>query len=269
MPTLTRDRFLLTIVVPAHNEEGNLDNLLSEIADVVPKIQGQVEVALVSDHSSDHTLSKAWQLDRVYPFLRVMDNDGEKGMGNALKKGIRNARGDYVVFVMGDATCPLDPLPQMLDKIQKENLDMVIFSRYMRQQDTQNLPMRYRISSRLFRLSARTLIGMKLNDPTDAYRVVKRDLFDRLQIERGDFSFSAEISVKAWNAGSRIGEYPGKQRLRNVGRSSFVFRRMALPYVSVIMEGVSDRLKLRLTGLLGSLRGDEKAAKQHNASLPQ
>ncbi len=238
------DSLLLSIIIPAHNEEANLEGLLVEIAKTVSTIKNQTEVILVSDHSSDRTLAKGRQLAQLYPFLRAMDNDGERGMGNALKKGIGNARGEYVAFVMGDATCPLDVLPEMLRKIREEKLDTVIFSRYLRSEDKTNLPMRYRLFSGLFRAVARLLIGIKIRDPTDAYRIVKRSLFKTLEIKRGDFSFSAEMSIKAWNAGLKIGEYPGRQRLRARGKSSFVFRRMAVPYVSVIAEGVRERLRV-------------------------
>ncbi len=235
--------FLLSIIIPAHNEEANLESLLTEIAEVVLKIGGETEVLLVSDHSSDQTFPKGQLLAQVYPFLRVMDNDGAKGMGNALKYGVKKARGQYVAFVMGDATCPLEVLPHMLKKAVEENLDIIIFSRYLRNEDRENLPFKYRMSSWLFRLAARTLLGIRISDPTDAYRIVRRDFFDKFEIRRGDFSISAEISAKAWIAGLKIGEYPGKQRLRILGKSSFVFRKMAGPYFLVILEGASARLR--------------------------
>ena len=263
---IQRQSLLLSIIIPAHNEEGNLESLLNEItAVVVPEIGDEMEVVLVSDHSSDHTLIKARQLTQVYPFLRVIDNDQKKGMGNALKSGIRNAQGEYVAFVMGDSTCPLDALLCMLRRTKEEKLDMIIFSRYLRSEHSQNLPMKYRLSSRLFKLAARALIGITLSDPTDAYRIIRRDFFDRFKIRRGDFSFCVEISIKAWNAGLRIGEYAGRQRLRKVGKSSFAFRRMAAPYLSVIIQHVSDRLRTRLFSLIGLPRRDPEAAKHRNA----
>ncbi len=240
----------LSIIIPAHNEQANLEELLAEVAEVIPKVTNGAEALLVSDHSSDETIAKGQSLAKVYPFLRVADNDGPKGMGNALKFGIRNARGEYVAFVMGDATCPLDALPEMLAMATSQNLDIVIFSRYLRSEDRRNLPLKYKISSWFFRLAARTLVGIRVHDPTDAYRIVRRDFFDKFEIKRGDFSFSAEISIKAWIAGLKIGEYAGKQRLRVFGKSSFVFRNMAGSYTSVVVEGLSSRIRTRLHQVL-------------------
>ena len=238
------EQVVLSIIVPAHNEAENLERLCKELDLILPMIGVPCEAILVSDHSSDGTLAIANDHKKTRTYLRVCKNDGAQGMGFALMRGIREAKGRYVAFVVGDATTPLETLPPMVQMILRRKLDMVIFSRYSRTGDATNLPLRYRFWSTIFRLALRLCLGMKLRDPTVVYRVMKRDFFSNYNIRHGDFSFSAEISVKGWQTGLKIEEFPGSQKMRVGGRSSFRFRRMAGPYSAVLLEGIRRRIKM-------------------------
>jgi len=235
----------ISIIVPAHNEEENLVHLLAEIEEQLHGLP-PTEVVLVCDHCTDNTQYEASVLSSSYGFLKVIVNDGPKGMGNSLKKGAACSNGDILAFVMADVTCPLSALRPMLDVLAEKRCDMVIFSRYVEPGHSANLPLRYRISSRLYRIMAKTLVGIRVNDITDGFRVVTRRAYLQNIPSRGDFSFSAELTFKAWLNGFRICEFPGRQRMRTRGKSSFSFRRMAHPYASVLLAAMVTRIVRRL-----------------------
>lgn len=235
----------ISIIVPAHNEEENLVPLLAEIEEQMHSLP-PTEVVLVCDHCTDNTQYRASTLSSNHKFLKVIVNDGPKGMGNALKKGAASSDGDILAFVMADVTCPLSALRPMLDVMAQERCDMVIFSRYVEPGDSANLPLRYRIWSRLFRIAAKTLVGIGVNDITDAFRVIARSAYLKNIPSHGDFSFSSELTFRVWLNGFRICEFPGRQRMRTRGKSSFSFHRMARPYTSILLTAMATRIVRRL-----------------------
>ena len=230
----------LSIIIPAHNEEGNLTPLVGRIVEILRGSSLPFEILIVNDHSMDCTSREALDLAESYPEVNAMDNDGPKGMGNALKKGISRSTGDVVAFVMADGVDPIENLPSMLLTLEEKHLDVLISSRYARRQDFSGISLGYIFWSRTYYLLARALLHLKIKDPTNAFRLVDRTLLDRLRPRQGDFSFSAEITFMAHTRGFRVGETPGSHGARVRGKSSFKFTRVGPSYALVLLKAFLD-----------------------------
>jgi len=224
------------VIIPAHNEEGNLPPLIDRIYQTMGRTLVPYEIVIVNDHSEDDTLDEVRSLARSHVEILAVHNDGPKGMGNALKMGINEATGDVLTFVMADGVDPIENLPGMLRTLEERKLDVLISSRYLRNQDLSGVSFSYVFWSRMYRFLARILLGLTTKDPTNAFRMVRRSFFECYTPRAGGFAFSAEVTLEAFSRGLRIGEIPGPHGRRTRGRSSFKFRSVAIPYVSTLIR---------------------------------
>jgi len=116
----------LSIIVPAHNEEDNIE-------EVVHKIEATVsvpfELVVVDDHSVDGTAVLIKRLSGQYNNIRLVENKLDKGFANAVKSGFASAGGDVFIPVMADLCDDLAVINGMLEKISS-GYDIVCGSRY-------------------------------------------------------------------------------------------------------------------------------------------
>jgi dolichol-phosphate mannosyltransferase len=92
----------LSIVIPAHNEEGSIEPTLRSLQAVLEREQIPHETLVVNDHSSDSTITILDRLKTEYPTLRVVENEGAGGFGFAVRKGLEHFQGDCVAIMMAD-----------------------------------------------------------------------------------------------------------------------------------------------------------------------
>ena len=111
----------LTIVIPAYNEEASIKETIQNIKKFVP----DSEIIIVDDGSKDATKERA-KKEKV----RVIVHSTNKGYGEALKTGMRNAKSKYIGFLDADMTYHPKYLPIMLDLIKKFDLDCVWGNRF-------------------------------------------------------------------------------------------------------------------------------------------
>ncbi len=114
----------VSIVIPAHNEEGNIDLLTEELAKVISLMKYGVEVVLVNDGSTDRTEQKMVEAVRRYRWARIVKNRVRLGLTTALTKGFAQAKGDILVFYPADLQFHPRDIPKMVEAIDN-GADMV------------------------------------------------------------------------------------------------------------------------------------------------
>jgi glycosyltransferase involved in cell wall biosynthesis len=235
---------MISVVVPAHNEEENLPVLMENIRGVLFKRIPDLEVVLVDDNSADSTPEICDELAEKYRNIRVIHRKGNPGMGNALKDGTRAARGDIIVWLMADLSDDLDVVPEMLKKIQN-GCDMVFGSRYMEGGSPGDLSGFKTLSSRGFSFLSRIFIGIKVHDITNAFRGFRKEVFDKVQPESGDFGISPEFALKAYLMGFKLGEVPVIYKNRKRGVQKFRMLSMSKRYFTIFLRALFWRLNKR------------------------
>ena len=108
---------LLSVIVPAYNEEDNIVDCVKQVGDALSSSQRAFEILVVNDGSTDETLQRASSLSKSCDFVRTIDLGANFGKPTALKEGLRRAKGDIVAFF--DADLQYDPkdLVKMADLI--------------------------------------------------------------------------------------------------------------------------------------------------------
>jgi glycosyltransferase involved in cell wall biosynthesis len=205
-----RSAIMATIVIPAYNEEAGLPVVLESL---FRSVDGQCEVLVIDDGSSDAT-------SRVASRFRcgVIRHVGNRGKGEAMKTGIRHARGESVIFIDADGTYPTDAIPRMIETL--ESCDAVYCSRAS---GRDNIPRVNRLGNAVFQGIMRHVYRFEACDyATGLYGMKKRHLHN-MGISSTGFAIEPEIAIKACRMKLKIRDIPIQyhQRIGQPKLSSF------------------------------------------------
>jgi len=206
---------MISILIPFHNEEGNLKQLLQEIHSALST--KEYEVILVDDGSTDNSKDIVEDLQKhVYEnkkTLKLISYYRRRGKGHALSRAIEKAQGDVVIFMDGDLQDdPLD-IHLFLEKIHAGH-DVVNGWRKNRS-DTGVMKTISKIGNNLL---WRGLLGSKLHDVNCGFKAFKRDILKTLALYGDNFRF---LPIFAEHEGFLVGEVGVKNRSRISGNSKY------------------------------------------------
>jgi len=243
---------LLTIVIPTYNERENLPVLLERLEKSLRGIP--FEAIVVDDNSPDGTWRLAEELARErYPWLRVVRRVNERGLGSAIIRGLREARGRYVAVIDADLQHPPELLPTMLKTALETGADVVIASRYVRGGGVEGWS-RYRLLvSKAAGLVARLLLPevRRIRDPMSGYWLVRRDIIEGVELEPRSWKILLEILVKA--RPRKVVEVPYVFRERLRGESKLRLRHMVEYLLHVLHLSNYRVLKFAGVGATGTI----------------
>ena len=196
------------VVVPTYNEAENLPLLVPAVLEQDPRL----EILVVDDGSPDGTGKRAEQLAAGEPRLRVLHRPRKQGLGPAYCAGIARALelgADCITQMDADFSHPPDVLPQMLERI--EGCDVVSGSRYLHGITVVNWPIERILLSYFGNLYVRRVTGLPITDTTGGFRMVRRELFERIPLERiraDGYAFQIELNYRFSLLGARVEELP-------------------------------------------------------------
>ena len=148
---------MISIIVPAYNEEKRIENTLKRIK----KVSVAKEIIVIDDGSKDKTAAKAGK------YAKVIRHTVNKGKGAAMRAGARAAKGDILVFIDASQFEP-EEIPRLLDRMKKTRADMVVGIR-----DFRIIPWHRRITNNLTKLAVLMGTGKYISDALSGFRVIK------------------------------------------------------------------------------------------------
>jgi hypothetical protein len=211
-----------SIVIPAKNEEGNLEELLSRI----PKqIYSDLELIIVCGPSKDGTLSKALELQKNNNILeiKVMEQT-MNGKANAVFEGFEKCNGELIAILDSDLSVDPETLIDFFEIIENGNADFVNGTRLIYGKEKGSMRFLNNIGNIIFQFLISIVIRQKLTDSLCGTKVFKKSYLEFLNRWRSskkikdpfgdfDFIFSAAFS------GQKILEYPVHYRSRKYGKT--------------------------------------------------
>jgi dolichol-phosphate mannosyltransferase len=217
-----------------YNEEGNASHVLENMMTSIEKWEGDYELIAVDDNSTDETpkILQGYR-DKFNNVSVVTKRDNKRGMGAALIEGMKRARGNVIVWVMGDLSDDLDKIPEMVKKIG-DGYDIVFASRYMKGGSSGDLNKLKAFLSSRFTIFARIFFDIGVHDITNAFRAFRAELADKIKLEYMDFGISPELAIKAHILGYRLGEVPCSYKTRTIGKTKFKIAMMVLKYLTLL-----------------------------------
>ncbi len=208
-------RPLLSVVVPAYNEESVVGEILQRVA----QVELEKEIVIVDDCSSDRTLERIRQFADRNPqaCVRLLCHERNMGKTASVRDGLAAARGRIVVIQ--DADLEYDPgeFPRLVAPILSGRADVVYGSRFMRGGNPGSglLAKLHRLVNRFLTLASNLATGLHLSDMETCYKVIRCDLLSGIEIRSTGFGFEVEITAKLARKRARIIELPISYRGRS------------------------------------------------------
>jgi dolichol-phosphate mannosyltransferase len=226
----------LSIVLPAYNEEGSIEETLSTLYAKLQEEQIDHEIVVVNDNSKDNTLGLLTTIQETIPTLVVYTNHGPNGFGYAIRYGLERFQGDCVAIMMSDLSDDPADLVAFYRKMVAENLDCVFGSRFMRGSKIINYPYLKLLINRLANLIIRIIIGIKYNDATNAFKLYSRETINGISpLLSPHFNLTIELSLKSIVRGYSYGVLPNSWRNRKTGESKLNIKEMGSRYFFILI----------------------------------
>jgi glycosyltransferase involved in cell wall biosynthesis len=198
----------LSIVIPAHNEEGRLPRALGQVFAFLDKQTYTSEVVIVENGSSDRTLELAHEFARKHSNLIVIHEE-QRGKGNAVRRGMLHARGEYRFICDADLSMPIEETSKFIPPAIND-FDVAIASREAPGAVRYSEPSYRHLGGRAINLLIRLLILPGLNDTQCGFKCFRADAAAELfqQQTLNGWSFDIEILYLARRKKMRVREIP-------------------------------------------------------------
>lgn len=224
---------LLSLILPAYNEEKRLPECMEKVADFVNSHSEPIEVILVENGSKDRTYEMGLEYAAKYPWLTVLKEE-TPGKGNAVRRGMLDAHGKYRMFADVDFSMPISEvdhfIPPMLSDYQ-----VAIGSREVKGAVRYNEPPSRHFTGRVFNLIVRILLSLpQIHDTQCGFKSFSAEAAKRLfsvQTING-WAFDAEVLFIAKQYGYQIVEVPvqwyydGNSKINVIQDSLKMFREL-------------------------------------------
>lgn len=224
------------VIIPAYNEEGNLEKTINDITENAPGF----DYVIINDCSTDNTLEMCRHHGFHYLNLPV-----NLGIGGAVQTGYRYAfyHGyDLAVQFDGDGQHSAAHLEDMAKVLEKSGADMVIGSRFIEKEGFQSSGLR-RVGIRYFTMLIRLLTGKMITDPTSGMRMVNRKLLEKFTNEYPKDYPEPESVVTILSENYKVKEVPVIMNEREEGVSSISLRNSVYYMIKVSFAILIARMK--------------------------
>ena len=235
----------LSIIVPLFNEQENILIVLNQLAQTeYPSHLESVEFVIVDDHSTDHSFEVVAKYIADKTRFRLFRHEVNMGKGAAVKTGIQYAIGD--AFLVQDADLELSPsdIPAMINAMNDLNVQFINGSRYLPGIARPLASYKRYWGNRLFTNLTSVVINVKLTDMACGYKLIHRDLFEKINLNENRFGFEAELIIKALRIKrNNVAEVPVKYFPRNAGEGKKLNNKDAFKILWTIFKYGVLRLK--------------------------
>jgi glycosyltransferase involved in cell wall biosynthesis len=205
----------LSVFFPAYNDSGTIASMVIRAVQTASELTPDYEVIVVNDGSADATPDIIDELARTYPHVRAVHHPRNRGYGGALQTGFRSATKDLIFYTDGDAQYDPAELMVLWNRLTPE-ADLVNGYKISRSD-----PFHRIIIGRVYHHIVKLLFGLTVRDVDCDFRLMRRRIFERINLEKTSGVICLEMMKKITDGGFRIVEVPVHHYHRAFGKSQF------------------------------------------------
>jgi glycosyltransferase involved in cell wall biosynthesis len=200
---------------PAYNDGGTIPSMVLAAIRTMRQLTDDYEVVVVNDGSQDYTAEVLEELATRTPELRVIHHPQNRGYGGALRTGFASATKEWLFYTDGDAQYDPRELTELVEAL-REGVDVVNGFKISR-----NDSLIRRFIGWAYHHVVRLAFGFKLRDVDCDFRLIRRSIFDEVELESDSGTICLEMVKKFQDAGYVFAEVPVHHYSRAYGSSQF------------------------------------------------
>lgn len=185
--TIIRNEYSVSIVVPARNEKGNIENAIKR----TPEFGTHQEFIFIEGNSSDNTYDEIVRVQKVYPEkdIKIMKQTG-KGKGNAVREAFEAAAGEILMILDADLTTPPEDMPKFYNALAEDRGEFINGCRLVYPMEKQAMRFLNYLGNKFFGWFFTYLLGQRLKDTLCGTKVLFKSDYELIKANRkyfGDF----------------------------------------------------------------------------------
>lgn len=190
----------ISVIIPAYNEEKNIENMLFRINKTLQALHVPYEVIVVDDGSTDKTALLAAKYK-----VTVLSNGTNQGKGYALKKGLQKAKGNILVTIDADGSHQPEEIPKLIKPLLN-GVDVVMGSRFIDKRERGSIKKLHVLGNHLFNLLIFLLTRKRITDSQTGFRAFRKRIIQEIEITSGGYEVETELTVKTLKNGYIVQE---------------------------------------------------------------
>lgn len=201
----------LSIIIPVFNEEKTISEILERVKEI--EIEGvEKQIILVNDGSTDGT-NEAIRSFPITPSIKIINHSKNQGKGAAVKTGIRNATGDYIIIQDADLEYNPKDIEKLIKPLKNNGLKVVYGTRlkrmpsFSKEERTPRFLLHY-LGNKFLSLLTSILYGQWITDMETCYKLFPAKAVKGMKLNARGFEFEPEITAKLLKRGYKICEVP-------------------------------------------------------------
>jgi glycosyltransferase involved in cell wall biosynthesis len=202
------DRRTVSVVLPAHDEAGTIEDIVTRCRDSVPEL---LEILVIDDGSTDGTGDLAARAG-----ARVIRLAPNRGKGVALRRALSEVKGDVIVLLDADGQDAPEDIVRLLGALT-EGVAMVVGSRFLGTFGEGAITPLNKLGNRALTEILNLLYGVRLTDTQAGFRAFPRSLLDGLVLRAVRYEIEVELLLSAVESSGRVLEVPVRRMARTYG----------------------------------------------------
>jgi dolichol-phosphate mannosyltransferase len=225
----------LSVVIPAHNEEGSVAETVEGIVATLTREEIDHEIVVIDDSSVDRTAEIVGAIAERSPQVRCVPSHYRPGFGFAVRSGLEIFQGDAVAIMMADGSDSSADLVTYY-RLLEEGYECAFGSRFIHGAVVTEYPRSKLILNRIVNFGIRVLFRHGYNDTTNAFKAYRREVVESIQpLLSHHFNLTVELPLKAVVRGFSYGIVPISWANRRSGESKLALNEMGSRYLFIVL----------------------------------
>lgn len=196
----------LSVILPVHSEIDTVKDIVDSLQDLIGDYIYEM-ILVISYMSPEETFKICFAISEKYSKVKLYTQKSD-GLGNAIREGMDRVSGTHILMMDSDGEMNPRTVPEMVDKLLNENLDLVVASRWMEKGGVKGYSLLKFLFVHLFNYFFRFLYRTNIHDLSFGFKIMKTEISKNIRWEGVRHEIATETTLKPIRLGYKVGEVP-------------------------------------------------------------